>query len=365
MTRASVYVPTGRPGPGRLMDVDLDVLGLGSAELALADVTVRDENGDHLLSRGDLRFDPSAGGGPLAEPGAQRQARAFALVNTAYHVQRTMRYAALLLERSLPPLLVRIGMHLEEGPWGGGHYRLPARFYSELPETDAIQPTGEVHLGYGRRMLPTPAPGSFNAPGHNNAIIVHEVGHHLCRHTVDFRLNRLRAADAQVNRKIPLDEGTCDYLTAVMTGTPDIFGWHRSHIPVWQQRRRKLDARWTMAHFDGGLERDPHTDGTVWASALWSARAAVAAAGHPAVRFDAMVLRGLDEHGRRSPDVRSDETLLRRRSVAYLLESMLEADPVLAEPVLAAMAGHGIEPGLDNRELRDQARRQLAGARVA
>lgn len=365
MTRASVYLATGRPGPGRLTDVELDILGLGHAELALTEVTVRDEGGDRLLAGGDLRFDPSAGGGPMADPAAQRQARGFALVNTAYHVQRTLRYAAALLERELPPLLVRVGLHLEEGSWGGGHYRLPARSYSELPETEGVRPSGEVHLGYGRRMLPTPHPGTFNAPGHNNAIVVHEVGHHVCRHTADFRLNRLRPRDAQVNRKIPLDEGTCDYLAAVMTRTPDIFGWHRGHIPAWQQRRRKLDARWTMAHFDGGLERDPHTDGTVWASALWSARTAVAAAGHTAARFDAMVLRGLDEHGRRSPDVRSDETLLRRRSVAYLLESMLDADPPLAAPVLAAMARHGIRPGSGNKELRDAARRELVSARAA
>ena len=363
--RASVYLPTGRPGPGRLADTDLEVLDLGPAEIVLPDVTVRDEGGERLFEGPDLRFDPSGGGGPMAESAAQRRARAFAVVNTAYHAQRTLRYASTLLERALPPLVVRIGMHREERSWGGGHYRLPARSYSELPETDAVRPSGEVHLGYGRRTLPTPAPGTFNAPGHNNAIVVHEVGHHVCRHTADFRLNRLRPADAQVNRKIPLDEGTCDYLAAVMTGTPDIFGWHRGHVPVWQLRRRKLDPRWTMAHFDGGVARDPHTDGTVWGSALWSARAAVAAAGQPALRFDAMVFRGLDEHGRRAPSVRSHEALLRRRSVSDLLASILDADPVLAGPVAGAMARHGIVPGLNNRELRDAARGQHVGERAA
>jgi hypothetical protein len=78
-----------------------------------------------------------------------------------------------------------------------------------------------------------------------------------------------------------------------------------------------------------------------------------------------MVLRGLDEHGRRAPAVRSHDALLRRRSVSDLLASILDADEVLADPVLAAMARHGIVPGLDNRELRDGARGQFVGERAA
>jgi hypothetical protein len=188
--------------------------------------------------------------------------------------------------------------------------------------------------------------------------------YHVCRHTADFRLNRLRPAHAQTNKKIPLDEGSADLLTAIMCDTPDIYGWHRAAIPVSDRRRRALGPRATMASFLGG-GRDPHADGTIWASACWSARQRVAAGGHNRTRFDRMLLRGLEESRApdsetRSPDLdptqRTARALQRRRDMARVLEAMLRVDPALAEPVLAAMAAHGIHPGVSNDELADTAR---------
>lgn len=354
--RAAVYACNGETPPGRLCTVDLEVLDLGPNHLRLSDVTVHDESPEALFDGRDLVFDPAGGGGPMAGRAANREARAFALVNTAFHVQRALRFAAQCLERELPPLTVRIGLHLEHGSWGGGHYRLPATRYSELPESHAVSPSGEIHLGYGRRYLGSPAPQYFHAPGHNAGIIYHEVGHHICRHTADFRLNALLPPDRQTNRKVSLDEGSCDFISAALLDCPDLFGWHRAQVPEWQMNRRCLSNRWTMAHFHGGRRRDPHADGSIWASALWSARLAVARAGYPARRFDALFLRALDAFGRQRPAMRDEDELRRRRHFAGLLERIVACEPTLADPVLQAMAQHGIEPGLSNAELRDRAR---------
>ena len=359
MTVASVYLPDGRPGPGRLSEVDVEVLGVGPAELVLPEATIRDERGGPLFdgTRRVLAFEPASGGGPLAPVAVDLRARAFGVVNTAFHVQRALRFAAGLLGRPLPRLLVRIGMH-DQPRWGGGHYRLPRPGDEEEPAP--VQTSGEVHLGGGRAFLTTPS-RYFHAPAHNNAIIYHEVGHHLCRHTADFRLNRLRNARGPAPTMVALDEGTADAVTAILLGTPDIYGWHRRHIPVSDQRRRMLDARWTMAHFRGGREADPHADGTVWASACWSARRRVAAAGADQARFDALLLRGLDLAGQDDVVDPFADALRRRRHFSRLLAAMTRVDPDLAPEVLGAMAEHGIHPGASNAELSESAR---AGARV-
>ena len=98
----------------------------------------------------------------------------------------------------------------------------------------------------------------------------------------------------------------------------------------------------------------------------------MAEAGHRRARFDRMFLRGLDRSGQlayaEAAGVRSDqsgelggaerssEALKRRRYVSWLLESMLEVDPELTDPVLAGMAAHGIRTGASNVELREAAR---------
>jgi hypothetical protein len=350
MTRATAYLPDGRPGPGRLRQADLDVLGMGPAELVLPEATIRDERGGALFDD-SLVFDPARGGGPLAGAADDRQARAFGVVNTAFHTQRALRFVADLLDHPLPHLLVRIGMHNEPRPWGGGHYRLPGPTYVEPV---AVHPDGEVHLGGGRAFLTSPGSHRyFHAPTHNAAIIYHEVGHHICRHTADFRLNRQNPPDQQTSKKIALDEGTADLFTAIMLGTPDIYGWHRGAVPEWDQRRRKLDPRWTMAHFHGGHGQDPHADGTVWASACWSARQRVTAAGVDPARFDALLLHGLELAGADDETNPDEVALRRRRYFSRLLASMTRADTQLAPVVQAAMAGHGIRLGVSNAQLRD------------
>jgi hypothetical protein len=362
VTVACVYLPDGRQGPGRLGEVDLEVCAVGPAELVLPEATVRDERGGVLFEDGSPRglvFDPVSGGGPLVAASVDRRARAFGVVNTAFHVQRALRFAAGLLGRPVPRVVVRIGMH-DEPPWGGGHYRLPRPGDGE---SMVVEASGEVHLGGGRAFVTGPD-RYFAAPSHNNAIIYHEIGHHLCRHTADFRLNRLRPVGEQVNMKIALDEGTSDAVTAILLGTPDIYGWHRRHIPVWDQRRRKLDAGWTMAYFRGGRESDPHADGTVWASACWSARQRVVAAGVDPVRFDAMLLRGLDLAGQHDVTTLSTAALRSRRHFSRLLTAMTRIDPDLAPDVLTAMADHDIHPEGSNAELRETARASLEAVRA-
>ncbi|HEY2202863.1 MAG TPA: hypothetical protein VGH99_00090 [Pseudonocardia sp.] len=363
MISVSAYVPEeGGTGPGRLAQVPLEVVSRGPAELVLPEATVRDERGLELLDPGDdgdILVDPANGGGPVGGAERDRDARLFGLTNVAFHAQRALRGAADLLGHPLPPLLLRIGTHDSPRRWGGGHYRVSARSY-DPPEAGAVSASGEVHLGGGSGFIAVPGGEPyFGAPAHNLAIINHEIGHHVCRHTADFRLNRLRPVEQQTNKKIPLDEGSCDVFTAIMLGRADIYGWHRAGIPEWDRRRRLLSPQWTMAGFEGGPS-DPHADGTIWASACWSARERVAAAGHEPGRFDRMLFRGLEHsaaaHEAEFPgeETPSKPALKSRRYWARLLEAMLAVDPDLADPVLAGMSLHGIRPGATNTELRDE-----------
>jgi hypothetical protein len=361
MIIGSAYLPDGRRGPGRLSEVPLELVDVGPAELTLPEATVRDERGGDLLG-GGLAHDPSGGGGPFADPRQDREARAFGLVNTAFHTQRALRWAGELLGRRLPRLVIRVGVHEDLRRWSGGHYRVAAADY-DPPEPAPVAETGEVHLGGGGGVLRGPdGQPYFAAPAHNLALIYHEIGHHICRHTADFRLNRLRPPDRQTNKKVAVDEGTCDLVTAILLDSPDIYGWHRGALPEWDRRRRLLHTRWTMAHFRGG-RADPHADGTIWASACWSARERVVEAGHPPARFDRMLLRGLAESvDELEPPQLTEDALRRRRHYASLLAAMLRTDPELTDPVLAGMAGHGITPGATNAVLREAAR---AGRLVA
>jgi hypothetical protein len=355
---AGVYLPDGCGGPGVYREVELAVVAVRAAGLVLPEVTVVDERGGEVFAAGSLVCDPAGGGGRLVGASAARSARAFGVVNTGFHVQRALQWWGRVLGRRLPPLVVRIGMH---GPrWGGGHYRLPGGGAQADPE--AVTPTGEIHLGSGAGFVNTPPSGRggggryFHAPAHNTAIIYHEVGHHVCRHTADFRLNRLRPAWGQTNKKTALDEGTADVLTAVLLDDADIYGWHRGMIAPGEPRRRRLDPRWTMAHFQGGPGRDPHTDGTVWASACWSARRRIIESGTDPARFDTLLLRGLDLVGHDTGDGLTEDSLRRRRHFSRLMAAMTEADPDLAPHVHTAMADHGIHPGLSNHELSHNAR---------
>ncbi|GAA2502328.1 hypothetical protein [Terrabacter carboxydivorans] len=307
---------------------------------------------------------PAGGGGPLAGMEDRRRAREYGVGNAAWHVQRGLRYVASLLERPLPVLTVRLNAHGAD--WGGGHYRLPAAQYSELIEPRDVASAGEVHLGAGRRYLPIGAGRYFAAPSHNAAIIYHELGHHVCRHTADFRGNRHRDPAAQTNLRTGIEEGTCDYLAAVLLGTPDIYGWHRGDRSDADPRRRRLDTVTTMAAFRGGRDVDPHLDGTVWATALWSARLAWQACRLEGAAFDAALLRALDHLGQEvlSADPAEWTPMLRRRryfstALAALLDEA-QAQPGAHAGVSAvetAFAERGVVVGQSNAALREAARR--------
>jgi hypothetical protein len=358
---AAAYHPDGSRGPGTLREVELDVADILDSALVMPELVVIDVRGGAGLDRrgGDLRFDPAGGGGPLASPRDRREALAFGIVNVAYHLRRGLDYLAPLIGHELPPLIARIGVHQDQrATWGGGHYRLPAATYSSLPEPVPPAVTGEIHLGPGRAYAATAGRRYFLAPAHAAAIVVHELGHHLTRHTADFRLNERRPPLAQANLKIPLDEGTADYLAASLLGTPDIYGWHRGHTPPTAQARRRLNGPWTMAAFRGGHDTDPHLDGTVWAAALWSAREAVRASGGQAAEFDRLVAEGLVRIGAADPGVPAEAARRRRRFFGNALAAILEADGAcggrFGEVIAAAFAARGIETGFSNADLRDR-----------
>jgi hypothetical protein len=365
--RARAWVSGEASGPGILRDVEFDGVAVGDDRLVLEGLVVEDVRGGSPLMADatDLCFDPAAGGGPLVPTGPREQARAFGIVNVAFHVARGLDWATGLLSSPLPPLTVKIGMHEGRGKrWGGGHYRLPSAEYSSLPEDVVPAATGEIHLGPGAGVATVDGGRYFLAPSHNAAIVYHELGHHITRHTADFRLNRLRSANHQANHKTPLDEGTADFVCAVMLGTPDIYGWHRAHVPSTSQARRRLDAGWTMAVFRGGSDVDPHTDGTVWSSTLWGARCAVEAAGVDPGRFDGAVLRGLGRMGSVGVDEPMGEALRHRRYFSEALQAVLEAEQerggALASVIERSFAAHGIVVGATNAELRDRCRRRVA-----
>jgi hypothetical protein len=354
----------GHSAPGELAEVTLDVERIEPAALVCPRVTVRCELGGVLFRGDDLRSDPRAAGDTSATPEHLRQALAFGVVNTAYHAQRGLEAIARLLGRPLPPLLVRIGVHAGQRPdWGGGHYRLPAGEYSALPEEEPPLTTGEIHLGAGRRLVPLRGERYLHTASHDPAIILHELGHHLTRHTADFRVNRRRPPRGQANLKTPLDEGTSDYLAAILLDTADIYGWHRAGVPPESPRRRCLAAPWTMAQFVGGHLSDPHTDGTIWSAALWAARTEVERQGLEGARFDGVVVRALDRMGRTGGELSVERTRQLRRRYALLLQAVLEEDAAaggrLAAVVEPVFAARGIELGFGNDELRE---RTLAGA---
>jgi hypothetical protein len=360
---AAAYRPDGSPGPGALSEVALDVAEIRDSALVIPGILVVDVRGGAGLDRrsGDLRFKPAGGGGPLASPRDRREAIAFGIVNVAYHLRRGLDYLTQLLGYPPPPLIAKIGAHEDQRTgWGGGHYRLPAAAYSSLPEATPPAVTGEIHLGPGGAFTQAAGRRYFAAPAHVVAIIVHEFGHHVTRHTADFRLNDRRPPLAQANHKIPLDEGTADYLAAILLGTPDIYGWHRDGMPLTVQARRRLDGPWTMTAFRGGHDTDPHLDGTVWAAALWSARQAVCASGGQAAEFDHLVAEALVRIGAADPGLPVDAARHRRRSLGSALAAILDADAarggLFGDVIAAAFADRGIETGFSNADLRDRCR---------
>lgn len=311
---------------------------------------------------GDFLFEPGRGGGRidkvvLSEPDFQWryiQASHFGEVNTYYHLDRIAAHVDDLLrelgERSFPRVVAIVNAHsaatecngVRDGvrrgyrwlPFQGGHYRLPNR-HSEAVESEPISPDGEIHLGTGWQLLEYGA--LVEARGdryranasHNAGIIYHEYGHHITRHTADFRANSLRPPDHQNNRKTAIDEGTCDYWAATMLDTPNIWAWHHRH-DAQQIHPRSLVSTRTMADYDSRPGADPHSNGTIWAAALWDLRTQMAAAELEGVRLaDRMVLQALLLLGRLVGD-RQPSTIGRicraREGFEVGLIALLESD---------------------------------------
>ncbi|MGN6635059.1 MAG: hypothetical protein ACTHJ6_06290 [Oryzihumus sp.] len=296
----------------------------------------------------------------MTDPALDAGARAFALTNVAVCARRLLDRVEAEVGRPLPPLRILLGCH-DVGPqrWGGGHYRLPAMSFSELPEEAPVDPAGEVHLGSGRFYVEHAGSPYLHSPGHNVAMVTHEVAHHVCRHVADFRLNRLRPPQDQTNRRTAVEEGTCDYLAAALLGHPDIYGWHRGHIPLSDPRRRCLASPWTMADFRGGHDADPHADGSIWACALWDARSHADRAGHPAESVDSVLLRGLARLGLDDTLDRGPEARRARKYYGTLLSAMLEVcrDDALTDHLEQVMSLRGIHAGWSNARAREAARR--------
>ncbi len=342
---------------------------------------------------GDFLFEPGRGGGRIdkvriAEPNFRWryiQASRFGEVNTYFHIDRIAAYVHDLLAElgsaPLPRVTAVVTAHhaatehdgLRDGvrgrhhwlPFQGGHYRLPSRRY-ELSEHDPISPAGEIHLGPGWQLLEhgslvEAAGGRYRAnASHNAGIIYHEYGHHITRHTADFRANNLRPSDQQSNRKTAMDEGTCDYWAATMLGTPHIWILHRRHDDH-EVHVRSLTSRKTMEDYDTGPRADVHANGTIWGAALWDLRTRMAAKEPDGMRkTDLLVLKALVLMGKLTP--RWQETSvasvrLARKNFNAGLTSLLLADEQLnrsqnQKTILEIFGKRGINPAPNFRQGR-------------
>ena len=332
------------------------------------------------------------------------QAAHFGEVNSYFHVDLVAAYIDGLLRAlgapSLPRVTVVVNAHhavterdgirdgLQRGdrylPFQGGHYRLPAEHY-DLPEHEPIAPDGEIHLGPGKNLLQygalvEAARGPYRAnASHNAGILYHEYGHHLTRHTADFRANALRPPTRQNNRKVAIDEGTCDYLAATMLGTPHIWAWHLRHDDEVIHPRSLCSSK-TMADYDTGPKADAHANGTIWAAALWDLRTKLGQIEADGVRrTDLLVVHTLLLLGQ-LVDTSSGNTVngIRRLRKSFQIgaAAMLHADELLnlgrnRELIRSSFSRRGIEPqdirewpsSTDSSEVRgaDQAE-SLSGA---
>jgi hypothetical protein len=324
----------------------------------------------------------------LAEPDFRRryiQASRFGEVNTYFHLDRIATYVQDLLDElgstPLPRVTAVVTAHhaateqdgIRDGvrgrnhllPFQGGHYRLPSRRY-EMPERNPISPAGEIHLGPGWQLLEhgalvEAAGGRYRAnASHNAGIIYHEYGHHITRHTADFRANDLRPSDQQDNRKTAMDEGVCDYWAATMLGTPHIWILHRRH-EHHEVHVRSLTSGKTMEDFDTGPRADVHTNGTIWGAALWDLRTQMAAKEPDGIRkTDLLLLKALVLMGNLIP--RWQETSvasvrLARKNFDVGLTLLLLADEQLnrsqnQKTILEIFGKRGIHPAPNFRQGR-------------
>ncbi len=333
-------------------------VNIPAAEGGLRAVPIGDAQPDE---HGDFCFEPGRGGGrmdkvTLADADFRLryvQASHFGEVNTYYHLHRIASYVDRLLEElgapKLPQVIAVVNAHhaateqngirdgeLSPGGWKafqGGHYRLPGRRF-HIDELHPMAETGEIHLGPGRQLLTGGALVQLagdryraNA-SHNAGIIYHEYGHHITRHTADFCGNALRSPNSQNNRKKALDEGTCDYWTAALLETPHIWAWHRRHDEE-EVHVRSLVSSKTMDDFDTGPKADPHSNGTIWAAALWDLRTELNRIEDDGARkCDLLALKTLLLIGQVEADsIRELQRL--RADYSLALYTLLEADKAL------------------------------------
>jgi hypothetical protein len=304
------------------------------------------------------------------------EASHFGEVNTYYHLDRIAAHVDDLCRElgapALPRITAVVNAHhaateengvrdgIRKGErwlaFQGGHYRLPARRHDPC-ERDPISPDGEVHLGPGRQLLEhgalvDAAGGRYRAnAAHNAGILYHEYGHHITRHTADFRANALRPPDRQNNRKAAIDEGTCDYWAATLLGTPHIWAWHRRH-DAQEVHFRSLASSRTMADYDSRPGADPHPNGTIWGAALWDLRTRLAVEEPNGVRqADLLLLKALLLIGR--PTERSRATIRgarrERRNFAVGLAALVQADEMLnggrhRRFISETLARRGVQP---------------------
>jgi hypothetical protein len=366
----------------------VDITRAGDVALALTDAPIADINvcdgelaglhisvatravavraDDHGALRGDaveaiaprngtLCFDPSQGGVRTRENRRARgafnalvtEANWFGMVNAYAHADIAVRYAnSLLAELGAPPvphLRVVAGAHFgsqlpgyaecdgdfrngQLRPLSGGHYRLSTRT-SGVPELLPVNATGEIHLGPSRYRKPFAGRVSYlrNA-AHNPAIIYHEVGHHVCRHTADFRCNAERRPDHQRNGKPGVEEGVCDYFAAALLGSGRPYGWYRAD----RGRRRDVEELRPASNDHG----NSHAVGATWAAALWRSRAELLESGiidntrtHDRAVVDLLLRLGAIGRGGKR---RTRATREKRRGdastvIATYLEAMTEA----------------------------------------
>lgn len=309
--------------------------------------------------RGKLLFDPSAGGMRTRENrlagGAWNQsiteATHFGMVNAFVHATRAVRHVnGLLLDLGhpvLPVLPVVVSAHsgsrlagfsqadgdFRSGrmrPLAGGHYRLSQRT-TGVPEPVAVRATGEVHLGPGRlRQRFAGHPSYLRAASHNPATIYHEVGHHVVRHTADFRLNAERKSDEQHNGKPGVEEGWCDYLAAALLGTGRPYGWYRAQRGV-----RRDPASWSMSEREQPDDpSDVYAVGARWAALWWRCRERLAGAqlldacGHDRVLLGSLLALGEEAGPGRGHGARAAR------------ERHRGSTPVIIEHYLAALRQH-------------------------
>jgi hypothetical protein len=313
---------------------------------------------------GDFIFEAGRGGGRLdkypleAEDFQWRyiQASHFGEVNTFYHLNKIALYVDELLRElgalPLPSIIAIVNAHhavtehagVKDGvpttgglllAFQGGHYRLPSK-RNTVVEHHPVAVDGEIHLGPGRQLLEGGAlfeyaggPYRANA-SHNAGIIYHEYGHHITRHTADFRANRLRPSKRQDNKKAAIDEGTCDYWAATLLNTPHIWAFHKRH-DAQHCHLRSLVSTKTMSDFDWSATADPHVNGTIWGAALWDMRTMIQGSDGGAARTaDILVLKMLMLLGELhdgAPDIKRTRNLRAQYSIG--LSQLIKADEIL------------------------------------